>query len=65
MVKYITDFKKHDSKFEYLCIVMEYIEGLTLKELVEKFKQDKRKLKTETILGFFVQLVTALRFLHE
>jgi hypothetical protein len=33
---------------------MEFIEGKTLRQIVERYKQDGKRLKIETILGFFV-----------
>ena len=54
MVKYIKDFQTSCKGFEYLCIVMEFIEGKTLRQLVEEYKQDGKRLKIETIFGFFV-----------
>jgi len=46
MVRFIEDFTTSDSKFKYLCIVMEFIEGLTLRQLIDNYKQDGRRLKT-------------------
>ena len=57
IIKYVADFKKEKKKSDYLCIVMELIEGNTLEDLIKHYKEEKKKFKTETIIDYFVQLV--------
>ncbi|KAI9027307.1 kinase-like domain-containing protein [Phycomyces nitens] len=49
-----------------LCIVLEYIEGGELFDLVQKLHQDKQgPLDEELVKSIFLQLVSVVRWLHE
>ena len=50
IVGFVTSFIKKDDLFAYVCIVMEYVDGYNLKQLVEL--QNGQKFEKKIILGF-------------
>ena len=60
IIKYYSSF----CQGEYLYIVMELIEGMTLADYVVSMSEKRQKLKEEEVWDIFIQLCEALRYLH-
>jgi NIMA (never in mitosis gene a)-related kinase len=60
IVQYIDHFPHKKN----LVIVMEYIEGITLKQLVKDHQQEKKVFPEQLILQIFFQIVSALSYCH-
>jgi len=60
IIKYYNSF----GQGEYLYIVMELIEGMTIQDYIASISEKKQKLAEEEIWDIFIQLVSALRYLH-
>jgi NIMA (never in mitosis gene a)-related kinase 10 len=61
VVKYFKTFKEND----YLYIVMELIDGVSLSQHVRKLKERNELFKEDKIWNIFIQIVRALNYLHK
>ena len=61
IVKYIGSFEKEIRYEIHFCILMEFVDGFTLRQLIDEVKD--KGFKETTIKGFIVQLVEGLDYL--
>lgn len=60
IIKYYNSF----CQGEYLYIVMELIEGMTLADYIQSMSEKKQKLTEDEVWDIFIQVCEALRYLH-
>ena len=63
LVKYITSYVRRE-KLKYM-IIMEYCSGGSLKDIIEKYKKERKCIPEDIILKFMEQILLGVMALHK